>query len=376
MIGMARLSLTLAVVGALASTPAAFCQKPEGGPPATKVPEAIQPDVLPGLPHPPQEPGSLFAPPTGPACTPVPIPGPCCEHDPRLDPPPLPPPGWFTDLELGIVDPHVKNKLLNTVTIGGNPPDFVHVPSAQLDWTVAPRIDLGYRLPSGFGEFVLGYRFLSSRGNEQVLGVDGPEALNSRLDVNEWDFDYASREWSLWPHCDMKWRFGIRLESLFFDSHIAEPFGVAAAGSGIFPGQTNVFAAQTSNRFIGAGPHLGLELAQRFDQYGLALYAKADGWLSLGRLRQGFVEQSTILASDGTPLSGTTVTHTSQAVPQLLVEAGLRWQPPRWHHLYFFAGYEYEYWWNAGRNSDTFQPFPSRGELTDQGVVLRAEINF
>jgi len=375
MIGKTRLLLTLAAMGMLVAAPDAFSQKVEMAP-TPKTAAAVDPDVLPGLPQLPEAPASLYAPPSGPACTPVPIPGPCLEQDPRLDPPCLPPPGCFTDVELGIVDPHVKNKLLNIVAIGTNPPDFVHVPSAQLDWTVAPRLELGYRLPSGYGEFVFGYRFLATDGTETVFGADGPETLKSRLDINEWDLDYASREWSLWPHCDMKWRFGLRLQSIYFDSNVNEPFATAAAGSGIFPGQTNVFGAATSNRFVGFGPHLGLELDHRFDEYGVALYCKADGWISLGRLRQGFTEDSTIVTPAGIPTSATTVNNTSHAVPQLNVEAGLRWQPPGWHYTYFFAGYTYEYWWNAGRNSDTFQPFPSRGELDDQGIVLRAEINF
>jgi Legionella pneumophila major outer membrane protein precursor len=374
MIGKTRLLLALAAMGTLVAAPDAFSQKPETAP-APKTVQAVESDVLPGLPQPPDAPTSLFAPPTGPACTPVPIPGPCCELDPRLDPPQLPPPGWFTDLDLGIVDPHVKNKLLNTVTIVPGTADFVHVPSAQLDWTVAPRFELGYRLPSGFGEFVLGYRFLASDGTETVFGADGPQTLKSRLDINEWDLDYASREWSLWPHCDMKWRFGLRLDSVYFDSNSAEPFAAAAAGSGLFPGQTNVFGAATSNRFVGFGPHWGLELDQRFDEYGLALYAKADGWISLGRVRQSFTEDSTIVVA-GVPLIGMTTTDTVQAVVSLLVEAGVRWQPPIWHYTYFYAGYTYEYFWNVGRNSDTFQPFPSRGELDDQGIVLRVELNF
>jgi hypothetical protein len=33
----------------------------------------------------------------------------------------------------------------------------------------------------------------------------------------------------------------------------------------------------------------------------------------------------------------------------------------------------YEYWWNVGRESNTLD---SRGELSDQGILLRAEFNF
>ena len=40
--------------------------------------------------------------------------------------------------------------------------------------------------------------------------------------------------------------------------------------------------------------------------------------------------------------------------------------------MHFFLGYQFEYWWNVGRLSTSF----ARGELEDQGVVLRAEFNF
>jgi hypothetical protein len=158
MIGKTRLLLALAAMGVLVTVPDAFSQKLETAP-APKTAQAVDADVLPGLPVLPDEPASLLAPPAQPPCTPLPIPGPYFELDPRLDPPPLPPPGWFTDLDIGIVDPHVKNRLLNTVTIFPGTADFVHVPSADLDWTVAPRFEVGYRLPSGFGEVVFGYRY-------------------------------------------------------------------------------------------------------------------------------------------------------------------------------------------------------------------------
>jgi hypothetical protein len=62
----------------------------------------------------------------------------------------------------------------------------------------------------------------------------------------------------------------------------------------------------------------------------------------------------------------------SQAVPMINVQAGIGWQPSTMPNLRLFAGFEYEYWWNVGRFSLT----TSRGELSDQGVGLRAEFNF
>ena len=72
----------------------------------------------------------------------------------------------------------------------------------------------------------------------------------------------------------------------------------------------------------------------------------------------------------GAPLAGTTSRNNGQAVPTIDLFLGLSWQPSRCSRL--SLGYEYEYWWNIGRLSN----FTSRGELSDQGIVLRAEFSW
>jgi hypothetical protein len=325
---------------------------------AAQDPAAAPPDPLPGLPRPPDAPFSLLAPPVVPDHGP-PLPGPYFEPDPRLDPEPNPPPGCFTDLEVQILDPHVKNNLSMPVTLLGRTVT-VSAPSAPLDWTVAPEMALGYRLPSGFGELLVRYRYLGSSGDGVYQGPDSPADVQSRLEMHTLDIDYASREWSLWNCCwDMRWFFGARVTSVYFDSHSTESFAAAAAGSGIF-------REEVSNKFVGVGPHLGLELDKRFDGSGLAIYARADGWVSLGRINQAFTADSTTLAI------GEAREHRSQAVPEENAQIGVRWEPPGWHHTYLYAGYQYEFWWNVGRDSET----TSRGTVDDQGVFVRVEVNF
>jgi hypothetical protein len=350
--------LTLPVAQGLAQAPNA--------PPAAPQAPAAAPDMdpLPGLPRPPDEPASLLMPATSPAPTSSPLPGRYFEQDPRLDPPSLPP-GWFAGVETEIVNAHVKNKLINTVTADGRAPDIVALPSAVLDWTAAPRFEVGYRLPAGFGEFLVAYRFLATSGSQDIAGADGPGTLQSRLDLNMIDLDYASREFSLWPSCDLQWFLGLRVASVYFDSRAQEALAEAAAGSGIYE-------ERVTDHYIGVGPHWGLELARRFDDYGLSLVGRIDSGLLLGRIRQGFFEFTT--AGPAGPLSfGDTVIASSQAVPMLNAQAGLGWKPPTLPALQFFLGYEYEYWWNVGRLSVTTF---SRGEMSDQGIALRAEFHF
>jgi hypothetical protein len=327
-------------------------------------PEKKPSDVLPGLPRLPEQPQSLFlAPP--PQAPPPEIPGPYFEPAPLLDVPPVPQTGWFADGEVNVVSPHVKNQLIGTVQINGFAPDTVRLPSSDLNWTVSPRFEAGYRFLSGYGECLFAYQFLASHGSETMMGPDGPAALSSRVDVQVFDFDYTSREISLWPMWEMRWFFGGRLANVYFDSRSEEPLAEAAAGTG-------VFFRRVTNHYIGFGPHCGLELERHLGDSGLSLVVRPDGWISLGRIRQGFFEESTTLGLDGRPLTGESHVFASQAVLRFHLQGGLSWRPPQWPNTHFFAGYQYEKWWNVGRESD----IGSGGELEVQGVWLQAGINF
>ena len=361
---MARILMILIVLGGFQSFPCGHAQtpKPESVPQTATAP----PVVLPGFPHPPDAPGSLFqkASPSPAYCC-EPLPGPYFEEDPLLDPPELPPVGWFADLDLGIIRAHIKNHLTDTVQIDGLATNTVHLPTAPLDWTVAPRVEIGYRLPSGFGGFALAYRFFGTDGSESVLGPDGPATLRSRLDVNVVDLDYQSWEMSLWPNWEMKWWFGLRQANIYFDSQENESLAVAAAGSGIM-------ATRTTNHHLGWGPHYGLELDRHWKGTGLSFVTWADGATLLGRTVQHYQQISTTLGPDGRLLVGETTESNPQSIPIVSIFMGLAWQPPRFPSFRFSAGYEYEYWWNVGRISNT----TPRADMSDQGVLLRAEISF
>jgi hypothetical protein len=261
---------------------------------------------------------------------------------------------------------HFKNRLVDTVQMGNNPPDIVHADGASLDVALAPRFEVGYRLGSGFGEFALGFRFLTTSGSGTGIGMDGPAVTSSRLSMEVGDLDYASRELSLWPNWDMKWRTGVRLASVYYSARADESAAEAAAGSGIVE-------TRATSIFTGIGPHAGVELGRRLDSdTGLSVIGKLDCTTLLGRIRQGFHEESTMLGVNNLPLSGETRVSGSQAVPIMSWQLGLDWHPNGWQGVELFLGYQYEYWWNVGRMSST----TSRGELSDQGVVLRAGYNY
>jgi hypothetical protein len=269
--------------------------------------------------------------------------------DPLLDRPPYAPPGWFAAVDVNPVWAHIKNKLAAPVTVGPLT-DEVRLPTAALDVTVSPRFEFGYRMAQGAGALLASYRFVETEGSGTVspFGPAGDAAaLRSRLDLNVLDLDYGSREFSLGPRWDMKWLAGVRLASLYFDSQAAD----ATARQ------------RETNHFAGAGPHVGLELWHCLDETGLALFARLDSELLVGRIRQSFTEA---LAG----AAGETDQSQVQGAPVLSAQAGLGWTPPGSEHLRLAAGYTWERWWDVGFVGG---PGGSHAEVTVQGLFLRGE---
>jgi hypothetical protein len=232
----------------------------------------------------------------------------------------------------------------------------VTLPSAPLDWTGGPRVELGYRFPQGFGEALVSYRSLVTEGQtiRPNFDVDGGRVLlNSRLNVNVVDLDYGSREYSLGPHWEMQWRVGARLASVYFDSRATAV----------------VLEQRTSNDFFGAGPHLLLDLRRGLRWPGWGFYGRLEGAAVVGRIDQAFEESFLFL--DGVQVGGATDQHQTQAVPVVHTQVGLTWDPP-WasHWLRFVGGYEFEGWYYLGWVN------ASRGDMTVQGAFFRAEWSF
>ena len=322
--------------------------------------------MLSSLPKPPDAPRSLFSPmtPEGPPRSVVP--DHYFQEDPLLDLPQLPAVGWFAGAEASFVGAHVTNELKNTVPFAGRMDNIVALQSARL-WIGPSRrgFEIGYRLPSGFGEFALGYGFLATQGSESASLPTGPASLSSLLDLNSVDFDYASREIRFDTNWEMKWRIGGRLAFIYFDS--VGRSGVRGAWLAAL-----CVGERTTNFFAGFGPHAGVDLTRHFRDTGFSLVGRVDLATMLGRTHQGFLE-ATSITPPNSPFS-TSELHVSgsQDVPMVTAESGIGWQPPAYPFAQFFLGYHFEYWWNAGRLSTS----GSRGEVSDEGVTLRAEFVF
>jgi Legionella pneumophila major outer membrane protein precursor len=263
--------------------------------------------------------------------------------------------GWFVAIETDVVGSHLNNRLIGPVAFSGFT-EVIQLPSGQLDWTASPRVEVGYRLPDGCGAIVLVYRSLVAEGGGSLPGfdLDGSDGvLFSRLNVNTLDLDYASHEYALAPCWDMRWKAGARVGGVFFDS----------TGFGQFREE------HASNNFVGAGPHVGLDLSRRFGASGLALFGRLDFAALIGDIHQSFEEE--FIAPNGTLLGAASRVSQAQVVPDLHFQAGISWSPGGlYRSLHLSGGYEIENWWYLG------QVGGSRAELTSQGIFLRAGWDF
>jgi hypothetical protein len=293
--------------------------------------------------------------------------GPLLQGDPLLDQSIYGMPGWFTAIETDIVKPHVKYALSDTVQ-GSTivPPgmmfpsrlitDQMALPFAALDWTAEPRIELGYRLPGGCGEFMVTYRSLVSQGSDILVNFDpaGDGLLRSRVDLEVVDLDFASREFSLGPNWDIKWITGVRFADIFMDSR----------ADGL------VLEQRSSDHYWGVGAHVGLDLRHRLGNTRLSLFGKLEMAALLGQVHQSFEETTFNPASQvTTAMAGGTLDKT-QAGMTIETQAGLSWRPWACRPITLSTGYQYEEWWYIGTVNG------NHATLSDQGFFLRAEWNY
>ena len=93
---------------------------------------STEPDPLPGLPRPPDQPKTLYQPAPSQKLRLSRSGTSYFEHDPVLDACCMPQPGWLWDVEMDILGTHVVNQVGNAVPPYNSVPT---VPMAKLDWT-------------------------------------------------------------------------------------------------------------------------------------------------------------------------------------------------------------------------------------------------
>jgi hypothetical protein len=282
--------------------------------------------------------------------------------DPLLDRPGAALPGPFFNVETNVLGVHFRNQLQIAVPISDTQTDIVQFFGPSLNDTLSPRFEIGYRFSDGWGELLVGYRFLCTQGGQSLATDSGPAQRSGRLALNTFDFGYAVQEFSLGPNWDMRWRTGVRASIFYYDARFS--FDQPASDPGTLLAQREV------NYFWGLGPWLALDLSRKTCIPGLAVFARIDGALQFGHITQTGVEN--LVGDDGTAQDlkakyGFEVTSLS-----LTEEVGLSYTVPGWNHSRFLLGYHYETWFQLGRFNFT----QSRGQLDAQGLFLRAELNF
>jgi hypothetical protein len=283
--------------------------------------------------------------------------------DPLLDYPVLAPPGWFANVEVGVIAPHFKNQIQGDVRVG-DVVTTIHVPGASLDWAPAPRFEFGYRLPRGFGQFLATYQFLGTQGQGDLNSDLGVAHLKSRLTQSVLNVEYANARllpntsflgegWLIGGH------IGVQVLSIYYDAR-SDQRGLG----GTLTGQ------QTTNYLVGAGPHAQLDVWRRLPFPGLAFYGAAEASNIYDFMEQSFTE--TILAPGAAPAGGTIRGNLTQGVAGLGGRLGFSWAPPSNRCLRFFLGYQLNQWWQVGRNGAN----NSNGALTEHGIFFRGEFTF
>jgi hypothetical protein len=292
-----------------------------------------------------------------PACTPYEDRnGPLLIGSPLLDSAPGTP-GWVAALDVGLVVPHIKNRLTAPVTLASGATDTVHLPTADLGLRGMPKIELGYRFGQAAGELTLSYRVLVADGSQIVGPAELPPfaptgaGLRSRLDLQVIDLEYGSYEPRTVCGVDMKWRVGVRTLIAFNDSQAANGF----------------LAQQTVNHYWGVGPVASVDFRHAVGHTGLALFGRLESSVPIGRLTQQFSET---MATD----TGESHFFSNEPILTFAVQAGLTWTPRWCDRLHVSAGYLYEHFWDLG--SMGVSPGASREELSIQGGFLRAEWNY
>jgi hypothetical protein len=249
--------------------------------------------------------------------------------------------------------------------------------AGQLPWTAAPRLEIGYRLPSGFGAFAFSDRFFMTEGIGPFNGPAGSTSRTTRLGVNYSDWDYINREFTPWDHprtnWSLQWRAGIRLAETWTAVRVDQSFAEAAA-------RDRAFIQGDSNYTVGAGPHFGLEIDRKDLPTGFSFYFRADIADTFTRVRQLFQATTTTFVAPDVLQRGVYTQNFWNQIPILNYQVGVGWQPPQNPNISLSVGYVYEFWWQFASNMNFLNPYSTqgatRGSMSNQGLVFRAQLKW
>ena len=293
--------------------------------------------------------------------------------DPLLDRPYSAQPGFFTTVEANVLSFHLSNRLNGPVANGvTGQTDQVNLGSIKLDSTVSPRFEVGYRFSDSWGSIAFGYGFLATQGrtvsaNGPADSIQGYADKQGRLDYNMFDLTYSSREYSLDPNWNMRWGVGPRVMALYFDARGPLISATTAPGS--------VLAQSESNFFQGYGIWAFMDIERQIGPPGLCAFLRVEGTDFFARINQNYAEAVAGNAGSAPRTYGSSFT--GSVGPSILREVlGISYTVPQWNYSRFMIGYQYEQFFQIGRESPTSGVIDTRGSLQAYGFFLSAEFSF
>jgi hypothetical protein len=361
------------LIGVALTAPDALGQAPPAGPAALPRREDVPsaPDAPQTLPVPKpadiEPPAPYVLPPAGWPQLEFPKP------DPLLDRPSAPLPGFFVNVETDVDWLHFRNQLKGPVN---NPftgtTDLVQFAGNPFDPALSLHVEFGYRLQDGWGTLGFEVRNLSTQGHEQLItgpedAVQGLADQRGRLSYTILGLEYTSWEFSLGPVCNMRWGLGARMMFFYVDSRLN------FFNPGTAPGSVQSQSESLFNTDWGGLAFLVLE--RKIGDSGLGVFGRFEFTDYFGRSDQNYAE--TVAGNPGerpqfleTNFSG------SVGVPVARGVIGLSYTVPGWNNTQFMIGYEYETFFQIGRLTSTTGIPDTRGQLDQQGLFLRGELNF
>jgi hypothetical protein len=182
-----------------------------------------------------------------------------------------------------------------------------------------------------------------------------------------WDLTYGSREYSLDPFFNLRWGVGARLMYLFFD----------ARGQFLNPGSDpgSVLMQSESNYVQCYGFWGYLDLEREIGTSGFSAFFRLEGSDFFARSHQNYTE--TVGGNPGQGPLTSAAGFSGEVAPSILREVvGISYTVPQWNYSRFLLGYQYEQFFQIGRQSPTSGVIDTRGALDAHGFFLRAEFNF
>jgi hypothetical protein len=271
--------------------------------------------------------------------------------------------GWYAGIELTAVKPHLLSQINSGDSLQPTFAQSIQLPVANIDWSVMPRFQVGYRRENGLGEFSVSYRFVLSSGTGNIANFDtaGAGNLDTRLNVQVLDFDYGftdyNEELPWWVPFVVTRSLGVRVAGVMSESSV---YG------------EQIRSEQAKNTFVGAGPRTRFDMLWPLTSgpvpRPLSFFSGFDLSGVIGPSNQRFYEQSlagnSLLSATGRTGGNTT------GVATLGLQAGLSWVPDwRQKSARFSAGFQWERWWFLGGDNGNV-------ELTLQGPFVRGELRF